>query len=454
MNISRLSWQNLISSPLNTTLSLLLMMFGVGIISLLFLLNNQIEQQLQANLRGVDMVVGSKGSPLQLILSSIYHIDNPTGNIPYKEAIKIDNNSLVDLTVPLSYGDSYNGFRIVGTTHQYPELYEMSLNEGRLWSRSLEVVLGSTVAKIHQLKIGDTFYGTHGLIEGGHVHNEYAYEVVGIFNPSYTILDQLILTNTQSVWQVHNHEVIEQGHEHQECDHEHHNCEHDHHNDEHQECDHEHHDDKHSHEHHNCDHEHHVEESTVVGLELTNVPEDAMITSLLVKFKSPIGLIQLPRKINETTNLQAAVPALEISRLTNLLGFGVQTINIIAFIIIIVSGLSIFISLYNSLKKRRYELALMRVHGASKWQLVQLVLQEGIILSVIGTVLGLLISRITLLIITLFAEHKYTFSSFQFNLLNEELWLLPIALLIGVVASLIPTVLSYNINIPKILSNE
>ena len=428
MNISRLSWQNLISDPLNTTLSLLLMTFGVGIISLLFLLNNQIEQQLQANLRGVDMVVGSKGSPLQLILSSIYHIDNPTGNIPYTEAVKIDNNSLVDLTVPLSYGDSYNGFRIVGTTHQYPKLYEMSLKEGRLWSQSLEVVFGSTVAQIHQLNIGDTFYGTHGLIEGGHIHDEYPYEIVGIFNPSHTVIDQLILTNTQSVWQVHNHEVIEQSHEH--------------------------HDDEHSHEHHNCEHGHH-EKSTLAGLELsTSIPEDATITSLLVKFKSPIGLIQLPRKINETTNLQAAVPALEISRLTNLLGFGVQTINTIALIIIIVSGLSIFISLYNSLKKRRYELALMRVHGATKLQLVQLVLQEGIILSVIGAVLGLLISRITLLIITLFVENKYTFSSLQFNLLKEELWLLPVTLLIGVVASLIPTVLSYNINIPKTLSNE
>ncbi len=413
MNISKLSWQNLISNPLNTMLSLLLMTFGVGVISLLFLLNNQIEQQLQANLRGVDMVVGSKGSPLQLMLSSIYHIDNPTGNIPYGEAIKINNNPLVDLTVPLSYGDSYNGFRIVGTTHQYPELYEMSLNKGRLWIRSLEVVLGSTVAQTHQLKIGDTFYGTHGLIEGGHVHDEYAYEVVGIFNPSYTIIDQLILTNTQSVWQVHNHEPVEQGHE------------------------------------------HHTEGTTAAELELNaSIPEDAMITSMLVKFKSPIGLIQLPRKINETTNLQAAVPALEISRLTNLLGFGVQTINIIAFIIIIVSGLSIFISLYNSLKKRRYELALMRVHGATKWQLVQLVLQEGIILSLIGTIFGLLISRIALLIIALFAEHKYTFSSFQFNLLNDELWLLPTALLIGVSASLVPTVLSYNINIPKTLSNE
>ena len=425
MNISKLSWQNLISNPLNTVLSLLLMTFGVGIISLLFLLNNQIEQQLQANLRGVDMVVGSKGSPLQLILSSIYHIDNPTGNIPYREAIKIDNNPLVDLTVPLSFGDSYNGFRIVGTTHRYPELYEMSLNKGRLWSQSLEVVLGSTVAQIHKLKIGDTFYGTHGLVEGGHVHDEYAYEVVGVFNPSYTILDQLILTNTKSVWQVHNHEVIDQGKEH------------------------------HNGQHQNHEHENHTEELTATMLgSSSSIPEDAMITSLLVKFKSPIGLIQLPRKINETTNMQAAVPALEMSRLTNLLGFGVQTINIIAFIIIIVSGLSIFISLYNSLKKRRYELSLMRVHGATKWQLVQLVLQEGIILSLTGTIFGLLISRITLLMLPLFAEQKYTFVSFQFNFLSEELWLLPLSLLIGVAASLIPTILSYNINIPKTLSNE
>ena len=338
MNIRRLGWRNLLSNPLNTVLSLLLMTFGVGVISLLLLLNNQIEQQLQSNLRGIDMVVGAKGSPLQLILSSIYHVDNPTGNILYKEANKLNENPLVDFTIPLSFGDSYNGYRIVGTTHQYPELYEVSLKDGKLWSRSLEVVLGSTVAEIHQLQIGDTFYGTHGLVEGGHVHDDYAYEVVGILNPSYSTLDQLILTNTESVWRVHNHETIEDNHDHHDCDHDH---DHDH-----QNCDHEHHD----HDHQNCDHEHHPEHSELVT-ENFSIPDDAMITALLVKFKSPVGFIQLPRKVNETTNLQAAVPALEISRLTSLLGFGVQTINTIAFIIIIVSGLSIFISLYNSLKK-------------------------------------------------------------------------------------------------------
>lgn len=428
MNIRRLGWRNLKSNPLNTLLSLLLMTFGVGVISLLLLLNNQIEQQLQSNLRGIDMVVGAKGSPLQLILSSVYHIDNPTGNIPYKEANKLDKNPLVDFTIPLSFGDSYNGYRIVGTTHQYTELYEVSLKEGRLWNRSLEVVLGSTVAEIHQLKIGDTFYGTHGLVEGGHVHDDYAYEVVGILKPSYSTLDQLILTKSESVWKVHNHQSIEEEHDHHTCDHD-------------------------DHDHHTCNHDNHDHEHDEIVAETYSIPEDAMITALLVKFKSPVGFIQLPRKVNETTSLQAAVPALEISRLTSLLGFGVQTINTIAFIIIIVSGLSIFISLYNSLKKRRYELALMRVHGATKWQLVKLVLQEGMILSVLGAIFGLLISRITLFSMSLFVEHKYAVNSFQFNLISEEIWLIPIALVIGFIASLIPTIQTYNINIPKTLSN-
>jgi len=428
MDIRRLGWRNLKSNPLNTLLSLLLMTFGVGVISLLLLLNNQIEQQLQSNLRGIDMVVGAKGSPLQLILSSVYHIDNPTGNIPYKEANKLDKNPLVDFTIPLSFGDSYNGYRIVGTTHQYTELYEVSLKEGRLWNRSLEVVLGSTVAEIHQLKIGDTFYGTHGLVEGGHVHDDYAYEVVGILKPSYSTLDQLILTKSESVWKVHNHQSIEEEHDHHTCDHD-------------------------DHDHHTCNHDNHDHEHDEIVAETYSIPEDAMITALLVKFKSPVGFIQLPRKVNETTSLQAAVPALEISRLTSLLGFGVQTINTIAFIIIIVSGLSIFISLYNSLKKRRYELALMRVHGATKWQLVKLVLQEGMILSVLGAIFGLLISRITLFSMSLFVEHKYAVNSFQFNLISEEIWLIPIALVIGFIASLIPTIQTYNINIPKTLSN-
>ena len=420
MNINRLAWVNIISHPFNTILSLLLMTFGVGIISLILLLNNQIEKQLQNNLKGIDMVIGAKGSPLQLILSSVYHIDNPTGNIFYKEANKLVESPLVDFAIPVSYGDSYNGYRILGTTHEYPNLYGFDLKEGKLWSNSMEVVVGSTVAKNNNLNIGDRFFGTHGLGEGGHAHDNHYYQVVGIINPSNSVIDKLIITDIKSVWDVHNHDLS--------SDHSH---------------------DDHCHDHHDHHHDENCIENNISIYDM----DEFMITSMLVKFKSPIGLIQLPRKVNETTNLQAAIPIFEINRLTNLIGFGVQTINLIALIIIIVSGLSIFISLYNSLKKRRYEMALIRVHGASKWQLIKLILIEGLTLSILGTLFGLLISRVSLFFISIMVNKNQTISQIQFSLIGDEFWLLIIALCIGLFSSLIPAILTYKINIPKILSN-
>ena len=404
MNINRLSWINIIRNPFNTMLSLLLMAFGVGIISLLLLLNKSVEEKLQGNLNGIDMVIGAKGSPLQLILSSIYHIDNPTGNILLEEVNKIKSNPMVESTIPLSFGDSYKGFRIVGTTHAYPKLFQVNFQAGKLWDKSMQVVIGSDIVEACQLKMGSTFYSSHGLVEGGEIHNKHAFKVVGILDKSNTIIDQLILTNSESISAVHNHKK----------------------------------DSNHTHE-------------GVVGS--CSDDHSEMITAMLVKFRSPVGFISLPRQVNETTNLQAAVPAFEISRLISLLGLGVRSINMIAFFIILVSALSIFISLYNSLKRRRYELALMRVHGATKLQLVKLVFQEGMLISILGLFLGILFSRLILYLVSFFIDHNYSFYSIQLSLIKEELWLFPIALFVGFIASLIPIIQAYYINIPKTLSN-
>lgn len=404
MNINRLSWINIIRNPFNTILSLLLMAFGIGIISLLLLLNKSVEEKLHGNLNGIDMVIGAKGSPLQLILSSIYHIDNPTGNILLEEVNKIKSNPMIESTIPLSFGDSYKGFRIVGTTHAYPKLFQVNFQAGKLWDKSMQVVVGSNVAEDCQLKIGSTFYSSHGLVEGGEIHNKYAFKVVGILDKSNTIIDQLILTNSESISKVHNHK----GH---------------------------------------SDHSHEGVEGDY------SVEHSEMITAMLVKFRSPVGLIKFPRQVNETTNLQAAVPTFEINRLISLLGLGVRSINMIAFFIIVVSGLSIFINLYNSLKRRRYELALMRVHGATRFQLVRLVFQEGMLISILGLFLGILFSRLILYIVSFFIINNYSFYSIQLSLITEELWLFPIALFVGFTASLIPIIQAYRINIPKTLSN-
>ena len=402
MNINRLSWVNLVSNPFNTILSLLLMSFGVGIISLLLLLNNSVEDKLYRNLKGVDMVIGAKGSPLQLILSSIYHIDNPTGNISLKEVNKIKSNPFIKSTIPLSFGDSFKGFRIVGTTGEYLKLFQASLKEGKLWNKNMQVVIGSDVEIATSLKIGSDFYSSHGLIDGGEIHKEHALNVVGIIEKTNTIIDKLILTDSESISKIHDNES---NHNHKEKG------------------------------------------------ELCHNKTSDMITSMLVKFRSPVGLINIPREINETTNLQAAVPTFEINRLISLLGLGIQSINMIAFIIIIVSALSIFISLYNSLKRRRYELALMRVYGATRLQLVRLVFQEGMLVSMLGLIFGILLSRVVLFMVSFFINHNYSFYTIQLSLIKEELWLFPVTFLVGLAASLIPIIQAYHINIPKTLSN-
>ena len=441
MNISRLAFTNILSKPSTTLLSLLLMSLGVGIISILLILNNHIEKQLDNNLRSIDMVVGAKGSPLQLILSSVYHLDKPTGNISYKEAKSLNKNVLVDFTIPLSYGDTYKGYRIVGTNEKYFDLYNLELSQGKKWSRSMQTVLGSSVASNKNLKVGDKFFGTHGFDDHGHIHDNHAYVVVGILKQSYSVADNLILTNLKSVWQVHE--------EHDDCedDHSHDHSNHDHSNDHHS---HDHSDHDHSHDHHSHDHSDHDHNHDNHSYDDAN----KMITAMLVKFKSPVGLVQIPRKINEETNMQAAIPLFEINRLTSLIGFGINTINIIALIIMLVSGISIFITLFNSLKKRRYELALMRVHGATRIQLIKLIFLEGLSLSVLGTFFGLLISRFSLVIISSFTNQNQSFTNIDLSMINSELALLIAALIIGFIASLIPALSVYRINIPKILSNE
>ena len=127
MNIFKLSIKNIFNKALSSTITVALLVLGIGIISLLLQLNSLIKDQMDNNLRGIDMVVGAKGSPLQLILSSVYHIDSPTGNISLSEAEKISNNKMVGSSIKLLYGDNHRGYRIVGTEKKLIDLYKGEL---------------------------------------------------------------------------------------------------------------------------------------------------------------------------------------------------------------------------------------------------------------------------------------------------------------------------------------
>lgn len=408
MNLFRISWSNLKDKPLSSFLSGLLMTFGITIISLLLLLNKQLDDQFRKNIKGIDMVLGAKGSPLQLILSSIYQIDSPTGNIPLEEAEKLTRNPMIKNAIPLSMGDNYRSFRIVGTNKKYLDHFGATVGQGRLFQGNLETVIGPRVAEVAGLKIGDTFSGSHGLDAEGEVHADTKYKVVGILNPSNTVADQLILTPLSSVWAIHEH-----------------------------------------HEEHG--EEHHEEGEAHESEEHEEAPRE--ITSMLIQFRNPLGMM-IARGINTNSKLQAALPNIEINRLFSLLGVGVETLRGLAVVIMLISGISVFVSLYNSLKERKYEMALMLSMGATRVQLFSMLLLEGLVLALIGFGLGILLSRVGLWLFSNSVSSEYHYNLAAFSILPEEWILLGIAVLIGLLAAALPALGVYRMNISRTLAEE
>ena len=387
----RLSLANLLMSPLSTAVNILLLALGTASIATLLIATHQLTETLTRDSADIDLVIGAKGSPLQLILAGVYHADVPPGNIALADTKPWVKHPLVQSATPLALGDSFKGFRIVGSTHEYITIYKGKIAAGELWSKPLEIVVGSQVASKTGLKIGSTFSGVHGLDDGGHSHDQDSYTVVGILQPTKTILDRLLITSMESVWKLHGksnttmppgdgESLHDDEHEHDEDGHhDEHEHDEDGHDDEH-ERDEDEHDDEHGHD----------GEDYYSG---TAEGDGREITVLLIKYASPLAALSLPRDINAESALQAASPAFEITRLLQIVGVGIGWLQAFTGILLASAALSIFAALYSSLKARRYDLAVLRCLGATRWQLFSLLFFEGSFLTVAGIFSGLIFAH-------------------------------------------------------------
>ena len=409
MNVFTLSWSYLKAKPLHTILNIVLLGLGVSVITLILLFNNQLGKKITENSKGIDLVVGAKGSPLQLILCNIFHIDFLTGNINLQEAEKLSSHRLVKWAIPLALGDSYQGYRIVGSTKAYVDHYEGELAEGFWWQNDLEVNVGYEVAKKLKLELGSTFYSAHGLTTESSDHNEHGYVVKGILKKNNTVLDQLIFTNIGSVWQVHDHSEADRSNVGSPS-------------------------------------------KLIPGLVLSDSTKE--ITALLIKYQNPIAAIQLPRFINTQTSMQAASPAFETARLFSILGIGADVLLGFAYVIVFISALSIFIALYNSLKERKYDLAIMRSMGASKATLVKTIFLEGCSLTLIGSVFGLALGHLALLLFAGFIEDADQMGLSATVFITEEWLILAASLLLGLLCSALPSWQAYRTDIHKVLAGN
>ena len=392
-----LAFRYLWARPLAAGLNLLLLTLGLASMTFLLLVGHQLDKAFERDLAGIDVVVGAKGSPLQLILAGVFHMDVPPGNVPLKAVEALKAHPQVAKVIPISLGDSFRGFRIVGTSPDYISHYSATMAQGVLWKAPMQAVIGAQVAAQTGLKPGDRFAGSHGLGGTGHAHGDNPYVVSGVLAASGSVLDRLILTATESVWQVH--------------------------------------------------------ESTTALDESDKkiMQEERDLTLALIQYKTPLAAVTFPRFINTSTEMQAAAPALEITRLLNMLGVGIDVMRALAGVLLLTAGLSVFIALWGAVRERRADLALLRMLGASPGRVAALLLCEALWLAVLATALGLLAGQ------GLVAGLGWLLKMDQSVLIGgwawpAALWSVP-ALAFGVAAfaAILPTMGAYRVSVFELL---
>ena len=405
--------------PLIQVLNLLALSLGVALIVALLLSAGQLRDAAQREARGIDLVIGASGSPLQLVLSSVYHADAPTGNIDAGQWPRWRAHPLVDLAVPLALGDSVGGYRLVGTSPDFARLYGLAPEAGDWWRRPMQAVLGSEAAAGLGLGVGDRFVAAHGLDEAGHQHDDMPVTVVGILPRSGRVIDRLVLTSVETVWRVHG-----SGHAHADDDHDH---DHDH---------------EHEHEH---EHEHDHGGSI-------DIPPGEQVTALLIRYRSPMGHVRLPREVNAVPGLQAAQPATEMARLLDLFRFLLVAAQALALLIVLVAALGMFVSLYQALENRRYDIAVLRTLGATRVRVGLLLLGEALVVALGAAALGTLLGHLAVEAVARLAGGPATVPVSGWLFVPAELWVWPLAVLVALLAAALPAWRAYRTDVAAVLA--
>ena len=369
--------------PLSTALSVLLLALGIATLLFVLLVQSQLTRGLTRDAQGIDLVVGAKGSPLQLILSAVYHVDVPTGNVPLAALAQVRGNRLVKSAIPVSLGDNFRGFRLVGTEPALIDHYGGRLADGALWQGRLQAVIGAEVARTTGLAVGQGFFGAHGLAPDGPIHDDAEYRVVGVLAPTGTVLDRLLLTDLESVWFVHEGEATD-------------------------------------------------------PLERQILEAEREVTAILVQYAAPLAAAIVPRQINAEPRLTAAVPASEVARLFAVAGAGIDTMRAFAGVLLGSALLALFVALMNALEERRYDIAVLRLLGATRMRVAGLLLLEAWLLAAAALLLGVLMAVGAVAVVGsgLAAARSFVLSPFDWP--AEVAWALALAWGVATMAAVLP----------------
>lgn len=460
MSLFKIAWRSIQQRALSSWLTALSMALGVALVVTVLVIMNTVEETFTRNAQGFDLIVGAKGGALQLVLNTVYHLSTPVENVPYDFYLQFKRGtptqvvdaagalggaagtvatprqprgrfaSAVDLAIPYCLGDSYEGFRVVGTE---PTLFEIDYAPGRYYEfaegrnfrseKFFEAVIGARVARETNLKLGDKFNSTHGIGPEGHVHKDTSFEVVGILEPTGTPNDRALFVNIEGFYLLDGHafdpEIRETG---------------------------------------NLTQPGLQEELSAYlpqGGEVTPLPIDKReVTAVLIRTdaSNPIAAISLAKYINKNPTAQAVAPTRVIFQLfESIVGNLRALLLLLTCLIVVVAGIGIMVSIYNSMSDRRRDIAVMRALGARRSTVMTVILLESIGLSLGGGLAGFVLGHAAIgLLSGLMVDYTGVYLGF-FSFVRWEALLLPGLVVLSTVAGYLPAMSAYKTDVSRSL---
>ena len=413
MSFMHILFHNIRRHRFSTILALISITLGVGLLTAVVSFREQSHRQFMTEGIGVDAILGPKGSPLQIALNALYHLEEMPGKIKWTYYEKVKNDPLVVDAIPFVTGHSYAGFRVNAiddrffTSFEYQPGKRFSFDpkaggQGRMFREGHEAVAGWAVAKALGLHLGDTFNPVCGVHSGDPVHIHDKITFVGILAPTGTPHDRAIYIPLKTFYTLEGH-------------------------------------------------------GASVAAMATDLSQRE-ISGAYLKLKHirggamHPGIQNLKYEINQSTGAQLVVPSEVVPRILDIIGWVDKVLFIVGLLVTMLAIMFLFVVLITALREQRRELAMMRMLGANRRTVFGLIICEAIILSIVGTLFGIAFGHALVLLGSHYISVE-TGMQFSANFISSaDIWILPCIAILGAVAGLIPAAQAYRMSILKNLN--
>ncbi|REJ66429.1 MAG: ABC transporter permease [Planctomycetota bacterium] len=502
MSLLTIAWRSIQQRALSSWLTGISMALGVALIVIVLVINSLTQRFFNNAAEGFHLIVGAKGGKMQLVLNTVFHMSQPIENVPYayyQEFAAEDGEfgKIVDLAIPFCLGDTYKGFRVVGTV---PELFDKNpytwrgddpvyyqFREGGRNLRdaraakdfevaAFEAVVGWTAARETGLEVGSKFEITHGV--EGHTHDEDQFTVVGILEPTGTPNDRAVFVNMEGFYLLRGHALTapageddddhedrdgHEGHDHDEHEDHDHDEHADHDQDEHDHEGHEDHDHaEHEHEGHDHeDHDEHADHDHASGPRQPLPENQREVTAVLVRLaarddlSAELAIPSLIKQINKGRIAQAVLPVGEVQQLLNTFVAPTRWVLLgLTVAIVVVACIGVMVSIYNSMAERSREIAVIRSLGARRETVMTIVILESVMLALLGGLGGVVAGHFLLgLFAPAITQHAGVPIEW-WHLDVGELILVPLLIVLAALAGFLPALTAYRTDVAKALGNS